>query len=143
MALYVDEKRRRIEQFASYLRLMGLRRHKVVKGDCFIIFDESAPEDADAPHIKESAAIRVDCLANGGRHREGNGRRSRRPTAGCRGILPLHPVRLHAGLLLPGIAQQHGLSQRGRADPPAAPGILLRQEPAGPPLGHGPTGRTS
>ena len=66
MTNYVDEKRRRIEQFMQYLRLMGLRRHKVVNDDCFIIFDESAPEDADAPHIKESVAITVDCLANGG-----------------------------------------------------------------------------
>ena len=67
MATYVDEKRRRIEQFAQYLRLMGMRRHKVVKeDDCFIIFDESAPEGTDAPKIKESAAIKVDCLADGG-----------------------------------------------------------------------------
>ena len=47
MEVYLDEKRRRIEQFAGYLRLMGLRRHKVVKDDCFATFDESAPEDAD------------------------------------------------------------------------------------------------
>ena len=31
MTTYVDEKRRRIEQFTQYLRLMGLRRHKIVK----------------------------------------------------------------------------------------------------------------
>lgn len=66
MTAYVDEKRRRVEQFAQCLRLMGLRRHKIVKKDCFLIFEESAPEDADTPSIKESAAIRVDCLANGG-----------------------------------------------------------------------------
>ena len=66
MPAYLEEKRRRIEQFAQYLRLMGLRRHKIVKDDCFLIFDESAPEDADAPHIKVSAAIKIGCLANGG-----------------------------------------------------------------------------
>ncbi len=66
MATYGDEKRRRIEQFAQHLRLMGLRRQKVVKGDCFTIFDESAPAGAGAPVIKESVAIRVDCLGNGG-----------------------------------------------------------------------------
>ena len=66
MATYLDENHRRIGQFAQYLRLMGIRRHKVVKGDCFTIFDESAPEGADAPHIKESVAIKVDCRANGG-----------------------------------------------------------------------------
>ena len=66
MSTYVNEKRRRIEHFAQYLRLMGLRRHKVVKEDCFCIFEESAPEDTENPCIKESAAIKVDCLANGG-----------------------------------------------------------------------------
>jgi hypothetical protein len=66
MTTYVDEKGRRIEQFTQYLRLMGLRRHKVVKGDCFVIFDESAPEDVGDLHIKESAAIKIDCSANGG-----------------------------------------------------------------------------
>jgi hypothetical protein len=60
METYVDEKHRRIEQFAAYLRLMGQRRHKVVKGDsCFIIFDDSFPQEADAPRIKESVAIAV------------------------------------------------------------------------------------
>ena len=43
-----------------------MRRHKIVKDDCFLIFGESAPEDTDAPHIKESAAIKVDCFADGG-----------------------------------------------------------------------------
>jgi hypothetical protein len=66
MPSYLDEKRRRIQQFAEYLRLMGLRRHKVVKDDCFIIFDESPPEDADSPKLVESVAIPVDCLAEGG-----------------------------------------------------------------------------
>lgn len=66
MSTYVDEKRRRIEQFAQYLRLMGLRAHKVAKGGCFIIFDESPSEDAESPHVKESVAIKVDCLADGG-----------------------------------------------------------------------------
>ena len=65
MATYIDEKCRRIEQFAQYLRLMGLRRHKVVKDDCFIIFDDSAPEDANVPQIQESVAIGLHCLANG------------------------------------------------------------------------------
>ena len=62
----MDEKRRRVEQFAQYLRLMGLRRHKIVKHDCFVIFDQSAPDGADAPHIKESVAIPVESLAHGG-----------------------------------------------------------------------------
>ena len=35
MPTYLDEKRRRIGQFAEYLRLMGLRAHKVVKDSCF------------------------------------------------------------------------------------------------------------
>ena len=65
MTAYADEKSRRIKQFAQYVRLMGLRRHKFAKGDCFIIFDESAPEGADAPQIRKSAAIRMDCRANG------------------------------------------------------------------------------
>jgi hypothetical protein len=65
MTTYLDEKRRRIEQFAHWLRLMGLRRHKVVKGDCFLIFDESAPEDSETPCLRGSAAIRVACPANG------------------------------------------------------------------------------
>jgi hypothetical protein len=72
MATYLDDKRRHIEQFADYLRLMGLRRHKIVKGDdCYIIFDESAPEGVDAPQVKETAAVRVDCLANNGPASEG------------------------------------------------------------------------
>ena len=67
MTTYLDEKRRRIEQFAEYLRLMGLRRRKIVKeDDCYLIFDESAPEGVDAPQVKESAAVKVECLANGG-----------------------------------------------------------------------------
>ncbi len=66
MPTYVDEKRRRIEQFAEYLRLMGLRRHKVVKDTCFIVFDDTPPEDTESPKIKESVAIRADCLAGGG-----------------------------------------------------------------------------
>ena len=66
MPNYLDEKRRRIAQFAEYLRLMSLRRHKVVKDDCFIIFDDSPPDDADSPKLKESVAIKVDCLADGG-----------------------------------------------------------------------------
>ena len=66
MPTYAEEKRRRIEQFAQYLRLMGLRRHKVTKDSCFIIFDESPPEDAESPSLKESVAIEVDCRAEGG-----------------------------------------------------------------------------
>jgi hypothetical protein len=66
MPSYADEKRRRIEQFAQYLRLMGLRAHKLVKNSCFIIFDDSPPEDADSPKLKEEVALRVDCLADGG-----------------------------------------------------------------------------
>jgi len=66
MSSYINEKQLRINQFAEYLRLMGLRRHKVVKDDCFIIFDDSPPEDAESPKLKESVAIKVDCLADGG-----------------------------------------------------------------------------
>jgi hypothetical protein len=66
MPTYAEEKRRRIDQFAQYLRLMGLRAHKIVKRDCFIIFDESPPEDAESPRLKASAAIEVDCRAEGG-----------------------------------------------------------------------------
>jgi hypothetical protein len=69
MTNYSDEKHRRIEQFAEYLRLMGMRRHKIVKNDdCYILFEESAPGGVDAPHVEESTAARVEaeCLANGG-----------------------------------------------------------------------------
>ncbi len=67
MTTFAGEKRRRLAQFAEYLRLMGLRRHKVVKNDdCFIIFDDTSPDDAESPKLKESVAIKVDCLANGG-----------------------------------------------------------------------------
>ena len=65
MPTYVDEKRRRIEQFAQFLRLMGLRRHKFVKDDCYIIFDDLPPEDTESRQLKESLAIKVDCLAGG------------------------------------------------------------------------------
>jgi hypothetical protein len=66
MPTYTDEKQRRISQFAEYLRLMGLRCHKVVKEECFVIFSESPPEGAGSPKLKESVAIKVDCLAGGG-----------------------------------------------------------------------------
>jgi hypothetical protein len=66
MPAYLDEKRRRISQFAEYLRLMGLRAHKVVKNSCFLIFDDARPEDAESPKLKESVAIKVDSLADGG-----------------------------------------------------------------------------
>jgi len=66
MSVFLEEKRRRIEQFAQYLRLMGLRRHKVVHDDCFIVFDEFPAEDAKSPKLKESVALTVDCLADGG-----------------------------------------------------------------------------
>jgi len=66
MPNYLDEKRRRIAQFAEYLRLMGLRAHKVVKDSSFIIFDDAPPEDAESPKLKESVAIKVDALAAGG-----------------------------------------------------------------------------
>ncbi|MEI8373341.1 MAG: hypothetical protein WCJ35_10985 [Planctomycetota bacterium] len=66
MPSYTEEKRRRIEQFAQCLRLMNLRRQKVVKHDCFIIFDEAPPEDAGSPKLKESVAIKADCIADGG-----------------------------------------------------------------------------
>ena len=66
MPTFLEEKRRRIEQFADYLRLMGRRRHEIVKDNCFIVFEESPPENAESPKLKESAAIKVDCLADGG-----------------------------------------------------------------------------
>ena len=66
MPTFLEEKYRRIEQFAEYLRLMGLRRHEVVKDNCFIVFGESPPEDTESPKLKESVAIKVDCLADGG-----------------------------------------------------------------------------
>jgi hypothetical protein len=66
MSTYIDEKRRRTEQFAEYLRLMGLRRHKITRADCFVIFDDSPPADAESPKVKESVAITVDSLAGGG-----------------------------------------------------------------------------
>ena len=66
MPSYLDEKRRRIRQFAEYLRLMGVRAHKVVKDSSFIIFNEAPPEDAESPKLKESVAIKADCLADGG-----------------------------------------------------------------------------
>ena len=73
MPTYLDEKRRRIRQFADYLRLMGLRAHKVVKDSSFIIFDEAPPEDAESPKLKESVAIKADCLAVGGSASGGSG----------------------------------------------------------------------
>jgi len=66
MPTYLDKKRRRISQFAEHLRLMGLRAHKLAKGSCFIIFDETPPEDAESPKVKESVAIKVDSLTAGG-----------------------------------------------------------------------------
>ena len=72
MSTYLDEKRRRIQQFTHYLRLMGLRTHKVVKGDCFIVFEESPPEDSDAPRLRESTAVRLGCsIAVGSESAEG------------------------------------------------------------------------
>ncbi len=66
MPTYLDEKRRPIDQFAEYLRLMGLRARKVAKDSCFIIFNEDPPEDAESPKLRESVAITVDCLTEGG-----------------------------------------------------------------------------
>ena len=67
MSDYRAELDRRTEQFAEYLRLMGLRRRKIVKNDdCFAIFDEAALGGVNAPHVEESAAVKVECLANGG-----------------------------------------------------------------------------
>ncbi len=66
MSTYAEEKRRRIEQFAQYLWLMGLRHRKVVHDGCFIIFEDSPPEDTDSSQLKESVAIKVDCAAEGG-----------------------------------------------------------------------------
>jgi hypothetical protein len=74
MPTYLDEERRRIAQFAEYLRLMGLRHHKVVKHDaCFIIFDEAPPDDAESPKLKKRVAIEVDCLTGGGSASGGRG----------------------------------------------------------------------
>jgi len=50
-----NEKRRRIDQFAHYLRLMGTRRHKIVKDDCFIIFDTRPPDDGECRRRKSRA----------------------------------------------------------------------------------------
>ena len=66
MPTYVDEKRRRIDQFTEYLRLMGIRRHKVVKDNCFIVFEDSPPDNSASPKLKESVAIKAECLADGG-----------------------------------------------------------------------------
>ena len=74
MSSYINEKQLRINQFAEYLRLMGLRAHKVAKDSCFIIFNEDPPEDAESPKLKESVAIKVDCLADGGSASGGSGR---------------------------------------------------------------------
>ena len=83
MPTYVDEERRRIEQFAEYLRLMELRRHKIVKDTCFIIFEDSPPEDAESPRLKESVAIKVDALA-GGSASAGPGNTGSQPKRGKR-----------------------------------------------------------
>lgn len=54
---YQSELDRRTEQFAEYLRLMGMRRRKIVKNDdCFAIFDDATLGGIDAPHVEESAA---------------------------------------------------------------------------------------
>ena len=66
MSTYLDEKRRRIEQFMHYLRLMGQRAHKVAKDDCFIVFQESPSDDADARDLKNSPTIEADCLTTVG-----------------------------------------------------------------------------
>ena len=66
MTTFTEEKNRRIEQFAQYLRLMGLRRHKQVKDECFSIFEELPPEDAESPKSRKAAAVKVNCLADGG-----------------------------------------------------------------------------
>lgn len=60
MPTYLNEKRRRICQFTDYLRQMGIRRRKSIKSDCFIIFDDSPPEDAESPRLKEAAVVRVE-----------------------------------------------------------------------------------
>ncbi len=70
MLSYIDGKQHRIAQFAHYLRLMRMRRQRVVD-DCFIIFDEQDPKDADRPTIRESAAIKINCLAGGSSTGEG------------------------------------------------------------------------
>ena len=76
MEVYLDEKRRRIEQFARYLRLMRLRRQNIVKRNCFAIFEEAPPDNADAPHIEESVALVADCRGNAGWGWEGDQRGS-------------------------------------------------------------------
>ena len=82
MPTYLDEKSRRIAQFAEYLRHMGLRRHKVAKADCFIIFNEEPPEDAESPKLKESVAIKADCLVDGGSASGGPGDAGKLPPRG-------------------------------------------------------------
>ena len=84
MPTYLDEKRRRISQFAEHLRLMGFRAHKLAKGSCFIIFDETPPEDAESSKVKESVAIKVDSLTAGGSTSGGPGKTIRAPTSWAR-----------------------------------------------------------
>ena len=87
MPTYTDEKQRRISQFAEYLRLMSLRRHKVVHEDCFIVFDDSPPEDAKSPKLKESVAMNVDCFSRGGSASGGGDPAKARRTIGRAGML--------------------------------------------------------
>ena len=136
MPTYVDEKRRRIEQFAEYLRLMGLRRHKIVKDTCFIVFDDTPPEDSASPKIKESVAIRVDCLVGGG-SALGPEESGESPSSDGHGGEP-QPRFVQFAFMQACFSWScptTRLSAGGRADSPAQHGILLGKGPAGSSVG--------
>ena len=61
MPTYSDEKRRVIRKLADYLRLMGLRTHKIAKSSCFVTFGESPPEDDGSKTLKSSVGIVAGC----------------------------------------------------------------------------------
>ena len=94
MTNYSDEKHRRIEQFAKYLRLMGLRRRKFVEDDdCFAIFDESAPAGIDAPQPRNRRRSRWKPPPTAARHPTRTTRRTRRRPTVVGKAPPLRPVR--------------------------------------------------
>lgn len=54
---YRSELERRIEQFASYLRPMNHRAHEIAATNCFMIFEESHPDDRDKGVLVESKQL--------------------------------------------------------------------------------------
>jgi hypothetical protein len=64
MPTYSDEKRRVIRKLADYLRLMGLRTHKIAKSSCFVTFGESPPEDDGSKTLKSSVGIVAGCSSS-------------------------------------------------------------------------------